>query len=67
MTKLLEKAFKKSSNLPDSIQNLLAQQILDEIESELKWDNLFIESQDILESMAEEAVSNYKAGKTIFY
>jgi hypothetical protein len=53
--------------LPDSIQNLLAQQILDEIESELKWDNLFIESQDILESMAEEAVSNYKAGKTIFY
>jgi hypothetical protein len=47
MTKLLEKAFNEASKLSEVEQNALAKWVLEELESERKWDKLFAESEDI--------------------
>jgi hypothetical protein len=57
MTTMLEKAFAEASRLPDIEQNALARWLLEEIESERKWDNLFAESEDELGRLALEALS----------
>ena len=64
MTKLLEKAFEKASKLPDIEQNALAKWVLEEIESERKWDKAFAESENILDRLADEALEAHKQGKT---
>jgi hypothetical protein len=38
MTKLLERAFKKASKLPQVEQNLLAKWLMEELEAESKWE-----------------------------
>jgi hypothetical protein len=60
MTKLLEEAFSELNKLPESEQNNFAQLIIEE----LNWENSFASSQDTLLSMANEAITEYKAGKT---
>jgi hypothetical protein len=64
MTKLLEKAFKEASKLPDIEQNTLAKWLLEELEAEKKWEQGFAESEDILERLADEALEAHKQGKT---
>jgi len=63
MTTLLKEAFDRASQLPEDLQNQLARDLLDEIEWELKWDNAFSESQDLLEELAQKAIRDFKAGK----
>ena len=60
MTKLLEKAFKKASLLSAGEQNALAKWMIEEIESEKKWDETFAESEDILDKLADEALEAHK-------
>jgi len=60
MTKLLEIAFSELNKLPENEQNNFAQLIIEE----LNWENSFASSQDTLLSMANEAITEYKAGKT---
>jgi hypothetical protein len=43
MTKLLEKAVAKARELPEAEQNAIAQIVIDEIESERRWDELLAE------------------------
>jgi hypothetical protein len=64
MTKLLEKAFKKASELPDIEQNVIARWLLEELESERKWDRAFAESEDILVRLADEAIEAKNKGET---
>lgn len=64
MTKLLEKAFRQASRLPETDQNALAKWLLDELRAEGKWDAAFAESEDVLESLAEEALEEKRRGKT---
>jgi hypothetical protein len=64
MTTMLEKAFAEASRLPDFEQNALARWLLEEIESERKWDNLFAESEDELGTLALEALSEDEKEKT---
>lgn len=64
MTQLLEKAFVEASKLDESEQDALARWILYEIESEQRWDELFAESQDKLAILAEQALEEYRAGRT---
>jgi|DEB19_MinimDraft_2_1074335.scaffolds.fasta_scaffold264188_1 hypothetical protein len=59
MTKLLEKAFEELNKLPENEQDNFAQLIIED----LKWDNSFTTSQDVLLSMANEALEEYKTGK----
>ncbi|MBE0426160.1 MAG: hypothetical protein IBX72_05895 [Nitrospirae bacterium] len=64
MTTLLKKAFDEVSKLPQSEQEAIAALILDEIASEQKWDELFAKSQDKLSQLADEALEEFKKGKT---
>ena len=56
MTKLLEKAFKRASKLPDAEQNALAKWLIEELEAEKKWEKKFAESEDVLDRLADEAL-----------
>ncbi len=64
MTRLLEEAIKKASELPETEQDSLAKWLLEELESEREWDRLFAESQDVLGRLAQEALEAHKQGKT---
>lgn len=64
MTQLLEKAFRKASELPEMEQNVIAKWLIDELESEKKWERLFAESENILEKLADEALAEHAQGKT---
>ncbi len=56
MTKLLEKAFKKASRLPELEQNSFAKWMMQELETERNWEKTFAESEDILDVLADEAL-----------
>ena len=55
MTHLLQEAFEKASGLPDALQNELAQQWIEEVEWELRWDDTLERSQALLENLALNA------------
>ncbi len=64
MTKLLEDAIAKVRELPDSEQNAIAQIVLDEIESERRWDELFAKSPEKLRSLADRVWAEHEAGES---
>ncbi len=64
MTALLAEALNRLNALPPKEQDAVASLILEEIESEKKWDELFAGSQGELSRLAEQAIAEYKAGKT---
>ncbi len=64
MTKLLEQAISRLKTLPTTQQDTIAAMILEEIEDEVKWDETFAKSQDVLAQLAADAMAEYKAGKT---
>lgn len=64
MTRLLERAFKEASKLSNVEQNALAKWLLEELEAEKKWEQIFAESEDILDRFADEALEAHKQGKT---
>ena len=64
MTELLEKAFAEAAKLPLEAQDLLARTLLDEIAAEELWNQSFADSQDELAALADEALLNFRAGKT---
>ncbi|MGQ0652431.1 MAG: hypothetical protein ACT4P4_09220 [Betaproteobacteria bacterium] len=64
MTKLLEKALEQVAKLPASEQDAMAAIVLEELASEQRWSESFAKSQDQLAKLAEEALAEYKAGRT---
>jgi hypothetical protein len=64
MTALLTEAFQKASQLPDGLQDQLAREGLEEIESEGRWDETLAGSRDKLDRLAEKARQQYLAGET---
>ena len=64
MTKALKKAFEAASKLPEAEQDALAAAILDELESERRWDELFERSADTLAKLAKGALAEDRAGRT---
>ena len=64
MTKLLEKAFKEASRLPKVEQDSLAKWLLKELEAERRWDELFAESESLLDQLADEALEEHRQGRT---
>lgn len=63
MTKLLERAFVEVSKLPQQEQDTVATWIL-ELASEQRWDELFAKSPQVLERLADEALAEFRAGRT---
>lgn len=67
MTELLQKAFQEAQKLADNLQDEIAQQVLADIENELKWQETLANSNtnlDILKQMAQEALIEDQKGKT---
>ena len=63
-TKLVNTAFNEIKTLPEIEQNIFAQNIIDEIRSEKKWDESFANSEDFLSSMANEALDEFNLKNT---
>ncbi|NJL52156.1 MAG: hypothetical protein HC930_07925 [Hydrococcus sp. SU_1_0] len=64
MTELLQQAIAKIKNLPDNEQDTIAAIIMEELEDEMKWEQTFANSQDLLANLAAEAVDEYQGGET---
>lgn len=64
MTSSLQEAFAKASGLPEAAQEQLAEQLLEDIEGELRWHQTLASSQDLLEKMATAAISAQRKGQT---
>lgn len=65
MVQLMEKALAEINKLPVNEQESLAAWILEELASERQWDEAFANSQDLLAQMADEALAEHRAGKTL--
>jgi hypothetical protein len=65
MSELMEQAFQKARQLPEGDQEAIASIILQEIESEQRWGELFSypKSADLLSRMADEALVEVRAGR----
>ena len=64
MVARLKKAFEQANQLPPAAQEQLADQLLEEIEGETKWDDTLAGSQPVLERMAKRALDAKRAGMT---
>lgn len=67
MTKLLERAFQEAQKLSDNLQNEIAEQLLTDIENELKWQETLTDPDinlDVLSKIAQAALIEDQAGKT---
>ena len=67
MTELSKQAFTEAQKLSDDLQDELAQQLLEDIENELKWQESLSSSDNdiaILEEMAQMALIEDREGKT---
>ena len=64
MTEQLKQAFEEASKLPREEQDALAQVLLADLAAETKWSSLFEQSAGRLAELAEEAASEFRAGKT---
>ena len=64
MTELLEQAIEHLRTLDADKQDAIATLIMEELESEAKWDASFASSQDLLADLAAEAMAEYNAGQT---
>jgi hypothetical protein len=65
MSQLMERAIREVQQLPESDQEAIASIILQEIESERRWEELFSrpESADLLSRMADEALAGMRSGR----
>jgi hypothetical protein len=67
MIKLLEKAFQEAQKLSESLQNDIAEQLLTDIENELKWQETLADPNinlDILTKIAQAALIEDQESKT---
>ena len=66
MTQLLQKAFERTAKLPQEEQDKFARFLLAELESKRQWAALFSrpESEDLLDRLADEALTAYRSRRT---
>ncbi len=65
MTSLLTKAFERASVLPESLQDEIARDVIQEIEWEQQWDVSLKKSTEVIDNLADQAIKEFKAGQTI--
>lgn len=64
-TQLLKQAFEKASQLPEEEQNFIARWLIRAIESDSQlWDAAFASSIEKLDELGEQALAEYRAGRT---
>jgi flagellar motor switch protein FliG len=65
MTALLSKAIKRIEALSPELQDEIAEQLLEDIENEFKWQKTLDKPQTRLGKLAEKAIQESTAGKTM--
>jgi hypothetical protein len=65
MNTRLEEAFAQAAQLSPDEQEALAALLLDEIASERLWDQAFAQSQNQIAKLADEALTEFKEGRTV--
>ncbi|PNW38851.1 UNVERIFIED_CONTAM: hypothetical protein BEN50_01805 [Euhalothece sp. KZN 001] len=65
MTNLLTQAFNEAQNLPEHLQDELAKQMIEDIKSELQWQQTLSQRQSSsLDELARQALNDSFEGKT---
>lgn len=66
MIERLKQAFEQAEQRPEAEQELLAQLLLEEMQSEDRWTALFADprSEELLEKLVAEAIAEDDAGET---
>lgn len=64
MTQLLEKAISELRKLSSDEQDAIAAVLMSELESERRWERAFDLNAEQLSGLADEALAEYRAGKT---
>lgn len=64
MSDTFTQAFQIASKLPPKDREALGALLLQEIQSDKRWSELFASSQDLLSKLADEALAEHEAGKT---
>lgn len=64
MPTMLETAFAEVSKLSPREQDAFAAWILEELQSERRWNRAFVNSADVLSNLADEALREHRAGQT---
>ncbi len=67
MTTLLAQVLKEAQKLPSELQDEIAQQLLEDIQNELKWQETLSNPDvniDVLQEMAQVALREDEEGKT---
>ena len=63
VTPALQRVFDEASKLPEREQEFIAAVVMEQIESERRWDELFAKSQDMLDKLDDEAQRHIDAGR----
>lgn len=63
MATLKDKALEEIAKLPADVQDVVWMQILEDIESERRWDEAFEKAQDKLSKLASKVRANIQAGE----
>jgi len=50
--------------LPEELQDEIAARLLEDIEGEARWDETLLRSPRVLEKLADQAIQEFKAGRT---
>jgi hypothetical protein len=66
LSTLLSKAVQKAQELPEAIQDELAEQFIEDIENEVKWQETLSKPQDslILKQISQKAIADSENGQT---
>lgn len=64
MSDTFSQAFQIASKLPPKDREALGALLLQEMQSDKRWSELFASSQDLLSKLADEALAEHKADKT---
>jgi hypothetical protein len=65
MTQRLQEVISLLSNMPERDQDAYADWLMEELASEKRWEEAFARSPDTLAKLAEEALREYREGKTL--
>jgi hypothetical protein len=64
MTALLKEAVARLLALSESDQDAMASRIIEELEADARWDELFEQRPRVLEQLADEALEEFRKGDT---
>lgn len=64
MTELFQKAIARVQQLPPEMQDAAAAYLLADLDAELRWDASLKETSESLATLADEAIAEYRAGRT---